>query len=77
MVKNEGINSILYIETGPFKFKYGKNNLLQLINNLNTIWMATVREMILKADNIFEHFLESQVCVIFDPSLGQYSPISV
>ena len=27
--KNEGINSILYIETGPFKIKYGKNNLLQ------------------------------------------------
>ena len=29
LVKNEGINSILYIETGPFKIKYDKNKLLQ------------------------------------------------
>ena len=29
LIKNEGINSILHIETGPFKIKYGKNNLLQ------------------------------------------------
>ena len=29
LIKNKGINSILYIETGPFKIKYGKNNLLQ------------------------------------------------
>ena len=28
-VKNEGISSSIYIETGPFKIKYGKNSLLQ------------------------------------------------
>ena len=29
MVRNEGINSILCIETEPIKIKTGKNNLLQ------------------------------------------------
>ena len=29
LVKNEGINSILCIETEPIKIKTGKNNLLQ------------------------------------------------
>ena len=79
MVKNEGINSILCIETEPIKIKTGKNNLLQpylssrhLLDDHNILNDTKNRA----ETTYFEHFLKSQVRVILGPSIYGDSPVN-
>ena len=42
LVKNEGMNSILCIETEPIKIKSGKTTYYNLIYHLDIFWMTTI-----------------------------------